>query len=119
MSPVLEPLLLTLDAPPAPAGGGLLESAPLFLGMAAVFYFLVIRPQQKEAKEHQALVAGLQKGDRVVTVSGVHGKIHEARQDTVVLEVSPNNFLTVDRDVVKRKLVDPPKDAAPAPAKGA
>ncbi len=119
MSPVVEPLLLSLDTPALSAGGSFLSSAPLLLAMVAVFYFLVIRPQQKETQEHQKLVAGIQKGDRVVTSSGVHGRVHEARADTVVIEVSPNTFLTVDRDVVKRKIVDPPKDAVAAPTKGA
>ncbi len=126
MSPVVEPLLYALDAPAASAGGSIFSSFPLLIAMVAVFYFLVIRPQQKEAAEHQKLVAGIQKGDRIVTASGVHGKVHEARADTVVIEVSPNSFLTVDRDVVKRKVVDPPKVeaskeavAAPAPTKGA
>lgn len=119
MSPAPEPLLRTLDTPAPSAGGSFLSSFPLLAAMVGVFYFLVIRPQQKEAQEHQKLVAGLQKGDRIVTSGGVHGKIHEAGAETVVVEVSPNNFLTVDREVIKRKIVTPAKDAAPAPAKGA
>jgi preprotein translocase subunit YajC len=120
MLPVPEPLLLSLDAPAAAAsGGGFLSSLPLLIAMVAVFYFLVLRPQQKEAAEHQKLVAGLQKGDRGVTTGGVHGKVVEARADTLVLEISDKAQMTVDRDVVKRKVVDPPKDAAAAPAKDA
>jgi preprotein translocase subunit YajC len=119
MPPLSEPLLRTLDTPAASSAGSFFSSVPLLLAMVAVFYFIVLRPQQKEAQEHQKLTAGLQKGDRVVTTGGVHGKVHEARADTLVLEVSPNAFLTVDRDVVKRKVVDPPKDAPAAPVKGA
>lgn len=119
MNPAAETLLRTLDAPAPAAGAGLLANIPLLLLFVGVFYFLVFRPQQKEAAEHQKLVAGLQKGDKVVTTGGLHGRVVEARSDTLVLEISPNATVTVDRDVVKRK-VDPAKDNAPAaPAKGA
>lgn len=99
-------LLLTLDAP-APSGmDQFMQTAPLMLVFAGIFYFFLIRPQQKDAKDHAALVAGLVKGDKVVTLSGIHGKIHEAKGDTFVIETSPNGFLTIDREVVKRKVVD-------------
>ncbi len=104
MTPV--DLLLTHDAPSPSGMDQFMQTAPLMLIFAGIFYFLLIRPQQKEAKEHAALVAGLVKGDKVVTLSGIHGKIHEAKGDTLVIETSPNAFLTIDRDVVKRKLVE-------------
>ena len=72
--------------------------------MVAIFYFVLWRPQQQEAKAQQTLIAGLQRGDLVVTSGGIHGKVHEARADTLVLEVSPNSYITVDRDTVKRKV---------------
>jgi preprotein translocase subunit YajC len=87
----------------------------MFVVMGAVIWFTVILPQRKEAKEHAALIASLQRGDKVVTNAGVHGKVHEARADTLVLEISPNAFLTVDRDAVRRKVdaaVDAPKAGA-------
>lgn len=112
------PLFPTLIAQSAPAGGGLGMFLPL-IAMVVIFYFLLWRPQQKEAQALQKLVASLQKGDRVVTAAGVHGKIHEARADTLVLEISPNAYLTVDRESVKRK-VEPKADAPkPDAAKGA
>lgn len=74
--------------------------------MVAIFYFVLWRPQQQEAKDQQKLVAGLQRGDRVVTSGGIHGRVHEAKADTLVLEISPNAFLTVDRDTVRRKVTD-------------
>jgi len=111
MNPASEALLLTLDAPAPSAGAGLLANIPLLLLFVGVFYFLVFRPQQKEAAEHQKLVAGLQKGDKVVTSGGIHGRVVEARSDTLLLEISPGAQLVVDRDVVKRK-VDPAKEAA-------
>lgn len=97
----------------------LLVQAIPFVAMAAIFYFFLLRPQQQEAKEHQALVASLQRGDRVVTTSGIHGKVHEAKGETLVLEVSPNNYLTVDREAVKRKLTEAAGETKAEPAKPA
>ncbi len=54
--------------------------------MIAVFYFLMIRPQQQKAKKEKAFEAGLKAGDKIVTKSGIHGKIAEMADDTVVIE---------------------------------
>ncbi len=100
-----ENLLLSLDAPaPGPMGSPWV----MMLAFVAIFYFVLLRPQQKEQKEHQTLIAGLQKGDRVVTGGGLHGKIHEAKGETLVLEVSAGTFLTVERSSVARKVVETP-----------
>ncbi len=94
-------LFIVHDAGPA---GLVSHQLFLFVVMGAVIWFTVIMPQRKEAKDHAALIASLQRGDRVVTNAGIHGKVHEARADTLVLEVSPNAFLTVDREAVRRKV---------------
>ncbi len=57
--------------------------------MFAIFYFLLIRPQQKKAKEHRALLDTLQKGDFVVTAGGMHGKVTALDDKVVTLEVAP------------------------------
>ncbi|MSP56804.1 MAG: preprotein translocase subunit YajC [Myxococcales bacterium] len=85
----------------------------LFPIMAAIFYFVLWRPQQQEAKEAQKLIAGLVRGDKVVTTAGIHATVHEARDATLVLEIATNTYMTVDRDTVKRKVV---ADATPAGA---
>lgn len=54
--------------------------------MIAVFYFLLIRPQQQRAKKEKAFENGLKVGDRIITKSGIHGKIAELNDDTVVVE---------------------------------
>lgn len=54
--------------------------------MIAVFYFLMIRPQQQKAKKEKAFENGLKAGDRIITKSGIHGKIAEMNDDTVVVE---------------------------------
>lgn len=72
------------------AGGG--EAAgfasfiPLIL-MFAVFYFLLIRPQQKRAKEHKAMLGSLKRGDEVVTAGGVYGRILEVAEDHLILDL--------------------------------
>lgn len=82
--------------------------------MLAIFYFVLWRPQQQEQKEQQKLIAGLQRGDKVVTAGGIHGTVHEAKADTLIIEVSKDTFLTVDRDTVKRKVVAPDASAPKA-----
>jgi len=112
-------LLVTLDD--ATAGGSFTSMLPMLAAMGLIFYFVLYRPQKQEAETQAKLVASLQKGDRVVTTSGIHGRIHEAKGDTLVLELSANNYMTVDRDAVRRKVEDPAKaDAAKTDAaKGA
>jgi len=73
------------------AGGGqsaLMNLVPLVF-MFAIFYFLLIRPQQKKAKEHRALLDSIKKGDMVVTAGGMHGKVSAIDENIVTLEVSP------------------------------
>ncbi len=104
-------LLLSLQA--SSGGEGSFMSSLVLMGaFVAIFYFVMLRPQQKEAKEHAALLASLQKGDKVVTASGIHGKIHEVRGDTLLLEIAPNVQMTVDRESIRRK-GDAPKADAP------
>ncbi len=104
-------LLVSADTP-APAGGSPLGMFPLMIAMVAIIYFLIIRPQQKEMKEQEALVASLQKGDAVVTSSGLHGKVYEVHDTTVLLEVADRVRITVEKSAVRRKLVAAQADAA-------
>ena len=68
-----------------------------FIIMFAVFYFLLIRPQQKKQKSRNLMLNQLKKGDRVVTIGGLHGTIVEISDDTVVLKVNDVTKLTFDR----------------------
>jgi preprotein translocase subunit YajC len=72
---------------PCGAQGGT-TSIMLMVAMFAVFYFLLIRPQSKKAKEHQNMLSALQKGDEVVTGGGIIGKISGITDKVVTLEVS-------------------------------
>ncbi|WP_224249309.1 preprotein translocase subunit YajC [Hyalangium gracile] len=73
----------------APAGGASpLVNMGFIALLVAIMYFVMIRPQQKQAKTHRELLAGLKKGDEVVTQGGILGKIHQVAEQTVTLEVA-------------------------------
>jgi preprotein translocase subunit YajC len=83
----------------APQGGSMLDLLPLGI-LFIVMYFLMIRPQQKRAKEHRELVGGLKKGDEVVTTGGLLGKIVEAGDNFVTLDMGKNTEIKVQRQAV-------------------
>lgn len=85
---ILTPMIsLTAQAAPAaPTAPGIMQFAP-FLIILVMFYFLLIRPQQKRAKEHQALVEGLKSGDKVLTAGGIYGVVTNVRDKDKVITV--------------------------------
>ncbi|WP_454192282.1 preprotein translocase subunit YajC [Paenibacillus sp. Marseille-Q7038] len=91
--------MLNFTATTNAAGGGL-QLIIMMVLMFAVFYFLLIRPQQKRQKEHRNLLNSLKKGDKVVTIGGLHGTITEVMDDTVVLRVNDVTKLTFNRSSV-------------------
>ncbi len=88
-------------APPTPGGQGF-ELVFFFGTIFAIWWFLVLRPQAKQAREHQSLVNSLKKGDQVVTASGIHGKVASVEERTVQLEVAKGVRIKLDRDKVLR-----------------
>lgn len=83
----------------APQGGGLMSFLPLII-IFVIFYFLLIRPQMKRAKEHRALVAGLAKGDEVVTNGGLLGKITDVGETFVTVELADNVVVRLQKHAV-------------------
>ncbi|MBF0228105.1 MAG: preprotein translocase subunit YajC [Desulfamplus sp.] len=79
-----------------PAGGGFTAFVPLIL-MFVIFYFLLIRPQQKKAKEHQNMINNLKKGDRIITSGGIHGTIVSLGDTTVSVEIAENVKIKISR----------------------
>jgi preprotein translocase subunit YajC len=77
------------------AGQSITSMLPLLIGLFVIMYFLMIRPQQKQAKEQQNMLAALKKGDEVVTSGGLIGKVFEVREKVVTLEVSQGTKLRV------------------------
>jgi len=80
--------LLLVGQAAGPGGGGLLGMIPFFILMFGVMYFIMIRPQQKQAQQHKAMLAALTKGDEVVTQGGMIGKINAITDRVVTLEVA-------------------------------
>ena len=84
------------------AGGGMAafqQIIPLVF-MFAIFYFLLIRPQQKKAKEHKALLESMKKGDNVITAGGVHGKITAVENELVTLEIANNVNIKITKSYI-------------------
>ena len=79
-----------------------------------IFYFLLIRPQQKRQKEHQRLLSDLKTGDKVVTSSGIHGLIANVKDTTFLVKIADNVKIEVDKNAIASvsKSVDQPKATA-------
>lgn len=84
------------------SGGGsnLLVTLLPFVLMFAIFYFLLIRPQQKKQRTRGSMLNALKKGDKVVTIGGMHGTISEITDDIVVLKVNDVTKMTFDRSAI-------------------
>jgi preprotein translocase subunit YajC len=92
---------LAEGAAAAPATGGNWGTTLIMIViMFAIFYFLLIRPQQKRQKQRSAMLNELRKGDKIVTIGGIHGTILEITDDVVVLKVNDNNKLTFERSAI-------------------
>jgi len=78
----------------------LISLSPIIL-MFVIFYFLLIRPQQKRQKQVRQMQSDLQKGDTVVTIGGLHGSIHAIDEDTIVIQSNDGTKLTYDRSAVR------------------
>lgn len=90
----------------AEGAGGLIGGLLPIILIIAVFYLLLIRPQQKRARQHRELVSSIAPSDRVVTIGGLHGTVQSVDEDTLRLELAPGTVITVSRQAVSRRLVD-------------
>ncbi|MFM2326430.1 MAG: preprotein translocase subunit YajC [Bacteroidota bacterium] len=70
-------------------------------GMILVFWFFMIRPQAKKAKQQKQFINDLQKGDKIVTIAGIHGTVNKVNDDnTLMLEVSPGSYIKIERSAI-------------------
>ena len=91
---------LLAQASPAPEGG-ILGNPLIMMGlMIVMFYFLLIRPQQRQRKEQAARIAALQSGDKVITTAGIHGIVHNVREHTVVVKVAEGTMIEFDKAAI-------------------
>lgn len=74
----------------------------VFLGlMILVFWMFMIRPQAKKAKVQKEFLANLQKGDKVVTIAGIHGTVNKINDDgTMLLEINPGSYIKIERSAI-------------------
>ena len=88
----------------APAGGADQSPLPTFLMMGAiilVFWLFMIRPQAKKAKDQKKYIENMSKGDKVVTIAGIHGTINKVNEDgTIQLEVSPGSYIKIEKSAI-------------------
>ncbi len=93
--------LLIAMAPQGGEGGGSMVSTIIMFGaIFLIFYFMIIRPQQKKSKEREKLLSNLEKGDKVVTSGGIHGIISGLDEKTCLLQVSDNLKIKVERSAI-------------------
>jgi preprotein translocase subunit YajC len=109
--------LILLQADAAPGGSGL-QTLFLLGAIGIIFYFFMIRPQQRRQKQHKSFVDTLKKGDMVVTIGGMHGRVVEVTDDALVLDVDRGTKLTFEKSAISveasKKFVKPTTTKAEA-----
>ncbi len=81
-------------------GGSLISTLIMFGAIFAIFYFMIIRPQQKRAKEREKLLSNIEKGDKIITSGGVHATIVGIEEKTVLIEIAPNVKIKIERSAI-------------------
>lgn len=87
-------------APQGGEGGSMVSTLIMFGAIFAIFYFMIIRPQQKKAKEREALLSSAKKGDKIITASGIHGTIAGLDDTTVLVDVGNNTKIKMERSAI-------------------
>lgn len=87
-------------------GGSGMSSIIMIILMIAIFYFFMIRPQQKRQKEEKKFRESLQKGQQIVTIGGMHGKIAEVKETTVVIEVAHDVKIEMEKASIAMSVVN-------------
>ncbi|WP_296013260.1 preprotein translocase subunit YajC [uncultured Treponema sp.] len=105
--------LLLQAADPAAMGGGFGMFLPLIL-IIGIMYFFMIRPQNKKQKELQKMLDALQKGDKVITIGGIHGTVSSVKKDlnVVTIRVDENTKIEFNRSAIATVVSDKPAEKA-------
>lgn len=95
-------LLNVILMAPDPSGKGGSTSTLIMMGlMILVFWLFMIRPQAKKAKQQKNFINNMQKGDKIVTIAGIHGTINKVNEDgTIQLETSPGSYIKIEKSAV-------------------
>lgn len=84
-------------------GGDLMSFLPMIV-IFVLFYFMLIRPQMKQAKETKAMIASIQKGDEIVTTGGILGKVIKVADDFISIEIAANTVVQIQRQAIQTLL---------------
>jgi preprotein translocase subunit YajC len=90
------------------AGGSqaMIYQVVMWVGIIGVFYFFMIRPQQKKQKDLKTLLSAIKKGDQVVTIGGIHARVYTVDETLVTLELDKGVKLTVDKSAIARTVAE-------------
>ncbi len=94
--------ILLMSSPEGGQGGGI-QTLIMFGLIFVVFYFFMIRPQVKKQKEQKQFREALKKGDKIVTIGGIHGKIEQVNDDTAIIEVEGGNRLKIEKSAIAKE----------------
>lgn len=94
--------ILLMASPEGGEGGGL-QTILMFGLIFLVFYFFMIRPQVKKQKEQKKFRESLEKGSKIVTIGGIHGKIAEVKDDIVIIEIEGGNRLKIEKAAIAKE----------------
>jgi len=109
---------LTIFLQAAPGGGNNMSMLLLMGGMILIFWLFMIRPQAKKAKMAKQFQQNLQKGDKIVTIAGIHGVVNRVNEDsTVQMETSPGSYIKIEKSAISLEWTQNVNKAAAAPAK--
>jgi preprotein translocase subunit YajC len=100
----LNAFILLMGAPDGKGGGGGTLNLIMLGAIILVFWLFMIRPQAKKAKEQKKFIENLQKGDKIVTIAGIHGVIHKINEDgTLQLEVNPGSYIKIEKAAISQE----------------
>ena len=92
--------LIIAMSPQGNGGGSMVSTLIMFGAIFAIFYFMIIRPQQKRAKERDKMLSAIQKGDKIITSAGMHGTIVGIEDKTYMIQVSDNVKIKFEKSAV-------------------
>ena len=97
------PIVLAAMAPPSGSGSSaMLTQLVFFAAIFAIFYFLLIRPQQRQKQERARMLGAVKKGDKIVTTGGIHGTVVGLNEHTITLRIADQVKLELDRTAIGR-----------------
>ena len=97
---ISDALAATNEAGKAAAGGGWVSTAGMLLIFVAIFYFLLVRPQTKRAKNHRQLMSGLSVGDEIMTSGGIVGRLSSMKDNYIVLTIAKGVDVTMQKNAI-------------------